>query len=42
MSDDLTSRQRGCVIEVLSDPPYQLEPDSDRSTPSRVGLVIEF
>ena len=38
----LTQPERACVFEVLSDPPYKLETGEERSTPSRVGLVIEF
>jgi hypothetical protein len=41
-SDALTQQQRECVLSVLSAPPYRLEPGEGRSTPSRVGLVIEF
>lgn len=42
MGAELTSRERRCVIEVLSDPPYSLPVDEARATPSRVGLVLEF
>ena len=42
LSDALTQQQRSCVLGVLSDPPYQLESDDERSTPVRVGMVIEF
>ena len=42
LSDPLTKRQRTCIIDVLSQPPYQLESGQERSTPARVGLVIEF
>ncbi len=38
----LTKQQRSCVIAVLSEPPYRLEGGDERSTPSRVGMVIEF
>jgi hypothetical protein len=38
----LTKEQRSCVIGVLSEPPYNLEIGDERSTPSRVGMVIEF
>ena len=41
-SDELTGTQRACVLAVLSAPPYQLEADAPPSTPSRVGMVIEF
>jgi len=41
-SDELTRAQRTCVFDVLSDPPYRLETEDPRATPSRVGLVIEF
>jgi hypothetical protein len=40
-SADLTSEQRACVLGVLSDPPYRLEV-AERSTPSRIGMAIEF
>ena len=40
-SDPLTPAQRECLIAVLSDPPYALAAD-ERSTPSRVGVVLEF
>ena len=33
--------QRSCLVDVLSDPPYNLDA-TDRTTPSRVSLVIEF
>ncbi len=41
-SDALTRQQRDCVFQVLSDPPYELESAGERSTPARVGMVIEF
>lgn len=41
-SDALTSTQRDCVLDALSEPPYRLEAGEARSTPSRVALVIEF
>ncbi len=41
-SDELTRQQRACVFGVLSEPVYQLESDGERSTPARVGMVIEF
>ena len=40
-SADLTSEQRACVLGVLSDPPYRLG-GAERSTPSRIGMAIEF
>ena len=40
-SDDLTRQQRTCVVDVLSDPVYRIEGD-DRTSPSRISLVIEF
>lgn len=40
-ADPLSSEQRECVLGVLADPPYRLGADG-RSTPTRVGLVIEF
>lgn len=40
---ELTSFQRGCVLQVLVQPPYRLEAGEDSpSTPSRVSIVIEF
>jgi hypothetical protein len=42
LGDALTQEQRGCVVDVLSDPSYLLETADERSTPSRVGMVIEF
>lgn len=42
MGAELTSKERGCVIAVLSDPPYSLPVEEGRATPSRVGLVLEF
>jgi len=42
MSDELTRQQRACVFDVLSDPPYDLDSSGERSTPVRVGMVIEF
>lgn len=42
LSDALTRQQRLCVQGVLAEPPYALETAGERSTPSRVGLVIEF
>lgn len=42
LSDELTRPQRVCVLGVLSDPPYELPDGGERSTPSRVGMVIEF
>lgn len=41
-SDDLTSAQRECALDVLADPPYALDPATAPSTPSRVGIVVEF
>ena len=42
-SDPLTPEQRDCVMGVLSDPPYRLDTKGEeRTTPSRVGLAIEF
>lgn len=34
----LTAAQRACVLAVLTDPPYRLDP----AEPARAGLVIEF
>lgn len=42
LSDELTRQQRTCAFEVLSSPDYQLESAEERSTPVRVGMVIEF
>lgn len=41
-SEALSKTQRACVLEVLTSPEYVLEVDEERSTPSRVGMVIEF
>lgn len=41
-SETLSRAQRDCVLAVLSDPPYTLQMDAERATPSRVGMVIEF
>jgi hypothetical protein len=41
-SDELTATQRACVLAVLTEPPYRLEAETSPSTPSRVGMVIEF
>jgi hypothetical protein len=41
-SAPVTAEQRDCVLGVLSDPPYRLEAEGVRSTPSRVGIGIEF
>lgn len=41
-SDALTRVQRACVLAALSEPPYQLDAGEAPSTPSRVGMVIEF
>jgi hypothetical protein len=41
-SAPLTRAQRACVLAVLADPPYRLAAGEQRSTPSRVALVIEF
>lgn len=43
--DPLSAEARDCALGVLSDPPYRLEAGQGRdgrSTPARVGLVIEF
>lgn len=43
LSVDLTTRQRDCVLGVLSDPTYTLVTgDDERTTPTRVSMVIEF
>ncbi len=41
-SMELSRSQRECVIAVLVEPTYRLPTDGERSTPARVGLVIEF
>jgi hypothetical protein len=41
VTDAISGEQRACVLGVLSDPPYRLD-DDGRTTPSRVGVVIEF
>lgn len=41
-SDELTGAQRACVVAVLSEPAYRLVSEGSPSTPSRVGMVIEF
>ena len=42
LSEPLTRRQKACIIDVLSEPTYQLQANGERSTPSRVGMVLEF
>ena len=39
---DLSRDQRRCVLEALSEPPYQLDGTDAPSTPVRVGMVLEF
>jgi hypothetical protein len=39
---ELSTRQRQCVLGVLADPPYRLATGDEPATPARVGLVIEF
>jgi hypothetical protein len=41
-TDELTSRQRTCVLEVLTSPGYDLVTGDEPATPSRVSLVVEF
>ncbi len=41
-TDGLSRAERDCVLQVLSDPPYQLRHAGERATPSRVGMVLEF
>lgn len=45
-TSDLDREQRACLVEALSMPPYRLSRGLDaaeaRSTPTRVGIVIEF
>lgn len=42
LGDELSASERACVYGVLEDPPYALPDEPERTTPSRVGLVIEF
>ncbi len=42
LSEELSKKQRECIVDVLSDPPYRLQTSDERSTPARVGMVIEF
>lgn len=42
VSEDLSARERDCVVGVLAVPPYQLVARDDAETPSRVSLVLEF
>ncbi|MEZ4316668.1 MAG: hypothetical protein R3F61_04170 [Myxococcota bacterium] len=42
LTDDITAQERACVLAVLTEPAYTLPVDETRSTPSRVGLVLEF
>ena len=41
-SSNLERREMDCVIQVLSQPPYDLPTGEERATPTRVGMVIEF
>ncbi|HCH65985.1 MAG TPA: hypothetical protein DFR83_24500 [Deltaproteobacteria bacterium] len=41
-TEALSARLRGCLVDVLSAPPYVLRQPDQRSTPPRVRLVIEF
>lgn len=41
-SIELTQAQRACVLAVLATPAYTLDAGDSPSTPSRIGLVIEF
>ncbi|MCB9746515.1 MAG: hypothetical protein H6740_28325 [Alphaproteobacteria bacterium] len=41
LSDELTARQRECVLGVLTEPGYTLDADADERA-RRVGMVIEF
>ncbi|MFT4623606.1 MAG: hypothetical protein ACI8PZ_002262 [Myxococcota bacterium] len=38
----LSRAERTCVLGVLSNPPYRLDHGDERSTPARVGIVLEF
>lgn len=38
----LSTKQRRCVLGVLADPPYRLATGDEPATPTRVALVIEF
>jgi len=42
ITQELSRTERACIEGVLSSPTYTLEAGSEPSTPSRVGLVIEF
>ncbi|MCB9743062.1 MAG: hypothetical protein H6740_10710 [Alphaproteobacteria bacterium] len=42
LTDSLSADQSACVLRALEQPGYTLEPEADRATPKRVGLVIEF
>lgn len=42
VSADIDSKQRECLIRVLSNPPYRLKLAEGEPLPNRVGLVIEF
>lgn len=41
-SANLERKEKDCVIQVLSAPPYDLPTGEERATPTRVGMVIEF
>lgn len=41
-AETLTPAQRACALAVLSEPTYRLDAGEAPSTPSRVGMVIEF
>lgn len=39
---ELTRAQRTCVLQTLAQPSYRLRTEGERSTPLRVGVVLEF
>lgn len=41
-STELTRAEKACVVQVLSEPAYDLPTAKERATPTRVGMVIEF
>lgn len=42
MTGTITAAERDCLLRVLTEPAYRLRTGDQPSTPSRVGLVIEF
>lgn len=41
-TDALSAGRRACLVEVLSEPPYELAESEPRSVPPRVRLLLEF